>query len=212
MGDYRSKPHGDDGKMRRESYYGHNKPSSKPNHFRSQTFSYDSSSSSAYACGGLPQVQPNESSFGHKPNSNVPNHVIRSQSVSYDFCHAYGLPAQQSNESYYGYTKKPSIHSRSQSVSSSYDNSSYYAYGGSPQQKQIVAVKDLKFKKSKSTSASTSSVISKSSWGLSDPELQRKKRVASYKVYSVEGKVKGSLKKSFKWVKDRYTQVVNGWS
>jgi len=110
-----------------------------------------------------------------------------------------------------GILKKPSIHSRSQSVSSSYDTSSYYAYGGSPQQKQIVAVKDLKFKKSKSTSASTSSVISKSSWGLSDPEFERKKRVASYKVYSVEGKVKGSLKKSFKWVKNRYTQVVNGW-
>ncbi|KAL1216018.1 hypothetical protein V5N11_011340 [Cardamine amara subsp. amara] len=46
------------------------------------------------------------------------------------------------------------------------------------------------------------------SWGITDPELQRKKRVASYKMYSVEGKVKGSFRKSFRWLKQRYTQVV----
>ncbi|KAH7856864.1 hypothetical protein Vadar_006364 [Vaccinium darrowii] len=118
---------------------------SKPNHFRSQTFSYNSSSSSSYAYGDN----------NKQPNSK-PNHS-RSHSSSY---------------------------------AANYEN-------------QIVAVKDLK--KAKRTSGS------KSTWGLSDPEFQRKKRVASYKVYSVEGKVKGSLKKSFKWVKDRYTQVVYGW-
>ncbi|GKV11955.1 hypothetical protein SLE2022_161940 [Rubroshorea leprosula] len=63
-----------------------------------------------------------------------------------------------------------------------------------------------KFKKGKSTNA-----VSSRSWSFSDPELQRKKRVASYKVYSVEGKLKGSLKKSFRWLKDRYTRVVYGW-
>lgn len=47
-------------------------------------------------------------------------------------------------------------------------------------------------------------------WSLNDPELQRKKRVASYKVYTVEGKVKGSLRKSFRWLKDRYTHMVYG--
>lgn len=52
------------------------------------------------------------------------------------------------------------------------------------------------------------------SWSLTDPELLRKKRVASYKVYSVEGKVKGSFRKSFRWIKERYTRVVYGspWS
>ncbi|XWS26666.1 hypothetical protein CRYUN_Cryun26dG0050100 [Craigia yunnanensis] len=40
-------------------------------------------------------------------------------------------------------------------------------------------------------------------WSFNDPELQRKNRVASYKVYTVEGKVKGSFKKSFRWLKDR---------
>lgn len=64
-------------------------------------------------------------------------------------------------------------------------------------------VTDNKLKKSKSTSGS--------SWRFSDPEVQRKKRVASYKVYSVEEKVKGSFRKSFKWIKDRYNHVVYGW-
>ncbi|CAH8281728.1 unnamed protein product [Eruca vesicaria subsp. sativa] len=47
--------------------------------------------------------------------------------------------------------------------------------------------------------------------GDNGPELHRKKRVASYKMYSVEGKVKGSFSKSFTWLKHRYTQVVYGW-
>lgn len=65
---------------------------------------------------------------------------------------------------------------------------------------------DLKLKKGKSTNGS----ISKS-WSFGDPELQRKKRVASYKVYAMEGKVKGSLRKSFRWLKERCTRVVYGW-
>ncbi|KAF2610767.1 hypothetical protein F2Q70_00007324 [Brassica cretica] len=55
------------------------------------------------------------------------------------------------------------------------------------------------------------SIARAKSWGITDPELQRKKRVASYKMYSVEGKVKGSFRKSFRWLKQRYTQVVYGW-
>ncbi|XP_072965177.1 uncharacterized protein [Typha angustifolia] len=70
------------------------------------------------------------------------------------------------------------------------------------------APREMKLKKGKTTAGSSSS---KRGWSLSDPELQRKKRVAGYKVYSVEGKVKGSLRKSFRWLKDRYTQVVYGW-
>ncbi|KAL0736065.1 hypothetical protein Bca4012_012275 [Brassica carinata] len=50
------------------------------------------------------------------------------------------------------------------------------------------------------------------SWGITDPELQRKKRVASYKMYSVEGKVKGSFRKSFRWLKHRYTQVIRAYA
>ncbi|KAK9060521.1 hypothetical protein SSX86_021225 [Deinandra increscens subsp. villosa] len=52
---------------------------------------------------------------------------------------------------------------------------------------------------------------SSKSWSLSDPEVQRKKRVAAYKVYSVETKMKGSFKKSFGWIKHTYTQLVYGY-
>ncbi|KMZ73103.1 hypothetical protein ZOSMA_154G00470 [Zostera marina] len=43
---------------------------------------------------------------------------------------------------------------------------------------------------------------------LNDPEIQRKKRIANYRAYSVESKMKGSFRKSFRWIKDRYKQVV----
>lgn len=72
---------------------------------------------------------------------------------------------------------------------------------------QVQMQKEMKFKKGRGSSSSSSS----SRWCFNDPELQRKKRVASYKVYGVEGKMKGSLRKSFRWLKDKYTQVVYGW-
>ncbi|KAL5221218.1 hypothetical protein ABZP36_025931 [Zizania latifolia] len=54
---------------------------------------------------------------------------------------------------------------------------------------------------------------SKRRWlALGDPDMERKRRVAAYKAYSVEGKVKGSFRKSFKWIKDRYLHLVYGWS
>ncbi|XP_024171428.1 phenylacetaldehyde reductase-like [Rosa chinensis] len=39
---------------------------------------------------------------------------------------------------------------------------------------------------------------------------QRKKRVASYKVYTLEGKLKGTLRKSFRWLKQTCDRVVYG--
>ena len=71
--------------------------------------------------------------------------------------------------------------------------------------------KDLKMMKKGKSMSSRATSISKSWSFVTDPEIQRKKRVASYKMYSVEGKVKGSFRKSFRWVKDRYCQVVYGW-
>ncbi|TKY74892.1 ATP-dependent DNA helicase Q 1 [Spatholobus suberectus] len=81
------------------------------------------------------------------------------------------------------------------------------SYSASYAQTQI-GPRDLKLKKGKSISAGSS--FSKS-WSFADPELQRKKRVASYKMYSVEGKIKGSFRKSFRWLKNKYSQVVYGW-
>jgi hypothetical protein len=83
--------------------------------------------------------------------------------------------------------------------------SASYATSAHPSQTGQVGNDDAKFKKGKSANGFASK-----SWSFNDPEMQRKKRVASYKVYTVEGKVKGSLRKSFRWLKDRCSRLVNG--
>ncbi|CAI0554954.1 unnamed protein product [Linum tenue] len=37
-----------------------------------------------------------------------------------------------------------------------------------------------------------------------NPELKRRKRVAQYNIYSKEGKLKSSLRNSFKWIKSKF--------
>ncbi|CAN1136329.1 hypothetical protein LINPERPRIM_LOCUS21020 [Linum perenne] len=85
-------------------------------------------------------------------------------------------------------------------------SSVYPSQTSNSNQLEIYNPSAVKFNKGKSTNGSVSK-----SWSFNDPELQRKKRVASYKVYTVEGKVKGSFRKSFRWLKDRYSRVANGW-
>ncbi|KAF3322715.1 hypothetical protein FCM35_KLT12704 [Carex littledalei] len=48
-------------------------------------------------------------------------------------------------------------------------------------------------------------------WCFGDPEMKRKRRVASYKAYSVEGKVKSSLRKGFRWIKVKCSEIIHGW-
>ncbi|KAK8660797.1 hypothetical protein V6N13_051706 [Hibiscus sabdariffa] len=59
-------------------------------------------------------------------------------------------------------------------------------------------------------SGSSSSSSCSKFWSFGEPEFKRKKRVAGYKIYGAESKVRGSLKRSFRWIKDKYTQVVYG--
>ncbi|OIW15528.1 hypothetical protein TanjilG_13834 [Lupinus angustifolius] len=99
---------------------------------------------------------------------------------------SYGNDQMMQIDNYYGASKPYDIRS----------------YSASHAQTQM-GPSDLKLKKGKSMSKSWSS--------LADPEFQRKKRIASYKMYSVEGKVKGTLRKSFKWLKVKYTQMVYDW-
>ncbi|RCV25928.1 hypothetical protein SEVIR_5G206000v4 [Setaria viridis] len=108
-------------------------------------------------------------------------------------------------EPYYGGGARPDFRSYSYSAGggggmgmSSY--SYQYEYGGGA----AGAAADGDLKRSKS---------SKRRWlALGDPDMERKRRVAAYKAYAVEGKVKGSFRKSFKWIKDRYLHLVYGWS
>ncbi|RLN18431.1 uncharacterized protein C2845_PM02G28570 [Panicum miliaceum] len=48
-----------------------------------------------------------------------------------------------------------------------------------------------------------------SAWCFSDPEMKRRRRVASYKAYSVEGKVKASLRRGFRWIKAKCSELIH---
>ncbi|XP_030528186.1 uncharacterized protein LOC115739303 [Rhodamnia argentea] len=47
-------------------------------------------------------------------------------------------------------------------------------------------------------------------WGLSDAESKRRKRVVRYKAYGTEGKIKASIGSSFRWIKNKYSELVHG--
>ncbi|PIN01380.1 hypothetical protein CDL12_26110 [Handroanthus impetiginosus] len=42
-------------------------------------------------------------------------------------------------------------------------------------------------------------------------ELKRRKRIAKYKLYSVEGKVKKSFSKGLRWFKNTCSRIVHGF-
>lgn len=43
-----------------------------------------------------------------------------------------------------------------------------------------------------------------------DPELKRKKRIAAYNMFTTEGKLKATVRESFKWIKTKLTDVRYG--
>ncbi|TKY52479.1 ATP-dependent DNA helicase Q 1 [Spatholobus suberectus] len=48
-------------------------------------------------------------------------------------------------------------------------------------------------------------------WSFGDPETKRRKRIAKYKVYAVEGKVKASLRNGIRWIKHTCSRIVHGY-
>ncbi|KAK4418081.1 hypothetical protein Salat_2220800 [Sesamum alatum] len=48
-------------------------------------------------------------------------------------------------------------------------------------------------------------------WGFSDPEMKRRKRIARYKVYSVEGRVKASIRNGLRWIKNKCSEIIHGY-
>lgn len=48
-------------------------------------------------------------------------------------------------------------------------------------------------------------------WSFNDPESKRKKRIYKYNVYSAEGRVKASVKKGLRWIKNKCSQIVRGY-
>ncbi|VAH06545.1 unnamed protein product [Triticum turgidum subsp. durum] len=43
------------------------------------------------------------------------------------------------------------------------------------------------------------------------PPMKRRRRVASYKAYSVEGKVKSSLRRGLRWFKGKCSDIFHSW-
>ncbi|KAF8045568.1 hypothetical protein N665_2749s0003 [Sinapis alba] len=58
---------------------------------------------------------------------------------------------------------------------------------------------------------SNASSSTRPSWGVNDAEMKRKKRIARYKAYTVEGKVKSTFKNGFRWIKNKCSQIVHGF-
>lgn len=61
------------------------------------------------------------------------------------------------------------------------------------------------------TTSSTSSFALSTRQQRGDSDVKRKQRISSYKAYAVEGKIKASVRKSFRWMKNKYTSFVHGY-
>lgn len=48
-------------------------------------------------------------------------------------------------------------------------------------------------------------------WNFGNPEMKRRKRIAKYKVYTVEGKVKSSVRKGLRWFKNKCHELIHGY-
>ncbi|XP_071718233.1 uncharacterized protein [Rutidosis leptorrhynchoides] len=59
-------------------------------------------------------------------------------------------------------------------------------------------------------SKSSNSTTNKSWKGISDAESKRKKRIAKYKVYTIEGRVKASFRNGIRWIKNKCSDFMHG--
>ncbi|CAA0831972.1 Protein of unknown function (DUF3511 [Striga hermonthica] len=48
-------------------------------------------------------------------------------------------------------------------------------------------------------------------WGFGDPNMKRRKRIAKYKVYTVEGRVKASIRNGLRWIKNKCSEIIHGY-
>lgn len=56
-----------------------------------------------------------------------------------------------------------------------------------------------------------SSQVEPKPWGFGDAEMKRRKRIAKYKVYSLEGRVKASIKNGLRWFKNKCSEIIQGY-
>ncbi|PIN04637.1 hypothetical protein CDL12_22826 [Handroanthus impetiginosus] len=58
---------------------------------------------------------------------------------------------------------------------------------------------------------SSQAAVAAKPWGFNDPEMKRRKRVARYKVYCVEGRVKASIRNGLRWIKNKCSEIIHGY-
>ncbi|CAK9328433.1 unnamed protein product [Citrullus colocynthis] len=71
-------------------------------------------------------------------------------------------------------------------------------------------IKEIRSRKEQVVEATKSSKKSMEKW-WNDPENKRKRRVTKYKFYAVDAKVKNSIKKGFKWMKNKCSKIISGF-
>ncbi|KAL5698663.1 hypothetical protein ACHQM5_029669 [Ranunculus cassubicifolius] len=57
------------------------------------------------------------------------------------------------------------------------------------------------------SSSTPSSIINRDK----DSDIKRKKRIAKYNVYSVEGRIKASFRNGFRWIKNKCSRIAHGF-
>ncbi|KAL0457465.1 UNVERIFIED_CONTAM: hypothetical protein Slati_1085700 [Sesamum latifolium] len=75
----------------------------------------------------------------------------------------------------------------------------------------VVSVRDAS-RATMINSSSSSYTLPNAHYGNNkDAEVRRKQRIMSYNAYAVEGKVKASIRSSFRWMKNKCSTIVHGY-
>ncbi|KAL2229704.1 uncharacterized protein LOC105178940 [Sesamum indicum] len=79
-----------------------------------------------------------------------------------------------------------------------------------PKPNLVVSVRDAS-RATMINSSSSSYTLPNAHYGNKDAEVRRKQRIMSYNAYAVEGKLKASIRSSFRWMKNKCSTIVHGY-
>ncbi|KAL0388857.1 UNVERIFIED_CONTAM: hypothetical protein Sradi_2767500 [Sesamum radiatum] len=79
-----------------------------------------------------------------------------------------------------------------------------------PKPNLVVSVRDAS-RATMINSSSSSYTLPNAHYGNKDAEVRRKQRIMSYKAYAVEGKLKASVRSTFRWMKNKCSTIVHGY-
>ncbi|KAL7172051.1 hypothetical protein ACSBR2_031697 [Camellia fascicularis] len=85
------------------------------------------------------------------------------------------------------------------------------SFGGANQTYMPRSPADLPRVNGTSQSSASAAAPASKPWGFNDPEMKRRKRIAKYKVYTIEGRVKASIRNGLRWIKNKCSEIVHGF-